>query len=200
MKHAVIIAHPNSRSLTHSVGEAYVVAARTLGHEALVRDLYGLDFDPRLRTAEIPHLAAPTPGADVVAERELLADVDVFALVYPFWFNAPPAILKGYVDRVFCMGFGYGWTPEGTEPLLEGRRLVSFTFSGAPDQWVRDTGALTGLVSMFDRHFARVCGLQLVDHVHTGGVVSNMTPEAVQDVLNRVADAVARLFGPDANG
>lgn len=197
MKHAVIIAHPNPRSLTHSVGEAYAVAARALGHDALIRDLYAIDFDPRLRDAEIPHLAAPTPGADVVAEREALADADVFAFVYPLWFNAPPAILKGYVDRVFSMGFGYGWTPAGTEPLLDGRRLVSFTFSGAPDQWVQDTGALTGL-SMFDSHVARVCGLQLLDHVHTGGVVPNMTPEAVQDVLGRVADAVARLFGAGA--
>ena len=198
MKHAVIIAHPNPRSLTHAVGEAYAVAARALGHQVLVRDLYAIDFDPRLRDAEIPHLSAPTPGADVVAERAELADVDVFAFIYPFWFNAPPAILKGYVDRVFCMGFGYGPALGGTEPLLEGRQLISFTLSGAPDQWVQDTGALTGLVSMFDSHFARMCGLRLVDHVHTGGIAPNMTEEAVQDVRNRVADAVSRRFGPDA--
>lgn len=198
MKHAVIVAHPNSRSLTHSAGQAYAVAVRALGHQALVRDLYAIDFDPRLREAEIPHLSPPTPGRDVVAEREALADADVFAFVYPLWFNAPPAILKGYVDRIFCMGFGYGWTPGGTEPLLDGRQLVSFTFSGAPDQWVHDTGALTGLVSTFDSHFARMCGLRLVDHVHTGGIVPNMTSEAVQDVLDRVADAVSTLFGPNA--
>jgi len=169
MKHAVIIAHPIHGSLTRSAGAAYAEAVRGFGHEAVVRDLYAMEFDPCLHAEEIPHLKMPNFRTDVVQERALLQHVDVFAFVYPFWFNAPPAILKGYVDRVFSTGFGFAPAVGGTEPLLDGRKLISFSFSGAPDYWVQDTGALTGLVSMFDRHLARMCGLQLVDHVHTGG-------------------------------
>ena len=198
MKHAVIVAHPNHRSLTRSAGDAYIEAARAIGHEALIRDLYVMGFDPRLRSEEIPQEEPPTPGADVLAERTLLAHVDVFAFVYPFWFNAPPAILKGYVDRVFSMGFGYAPAFGGTEPLLTGRQLISFSFSGAPDQWVAATGALTGLVSMFDSHVARMCGLEVADHVHTGGITPNMTEEAVETVLAHVRETVAARFGPQA--
>jgi NAD(P)H dehydrogenase (quinone) len=196
MKHAVIIAHPNPLSLTQSAGRAYADAARALGDDVVIRDLYAMDFDPRLQAAEIPGLELPQPGPDVVEERALLKDVDVFALVYPFWFNAAPAILKGYVDRVFSMGFGYAPAlGGGTETLLDGRRLISFSFSGAPEQWVQTTGALKALMTVFDRHVAEMCGLELVDHIHTGAIAPNITEEAGEAILARVREAVSTLFG-----
>jgi NAD(P)H dehydrogenase (quinone) len=195
MKHAVVIAHPNSRSLTCAAAAAYAEAARALGHEVIVRDLYRMGFDPCLKAGEIPSGTGPRFEPDVVAERSALADVDVFCFVYPLWFNAPPAMLKGYLDRVFSMGFGFGPALGGTEPLLDGRRLISFSFSGAPEQWVRDTGAFQALTTLFDRHVAAVCGLQILDHVHTGGVVPDMTEEAVDEVLAKVRAAVGASFG-----
>lgn len=199
MKHAVVVAHPNSGSLTSSAARAYEEAAKALGHEVIVRDLYAMEFDPRLQAAEIPQGDLPTPGKDVLDERSLLSDVDVFAFFYPFWFNAPPAILKGYVDRVFSMGFGFEpILGDGTSPLLDGHRLISFTFSGAPEQWVKDTGALQALTTLFDRHLAQMCGLRIVDHVHTGGIVSNMTEDAVMDVFNSVRAKVSEHFADDA--
>ena len=131
----------------------------------------------------------------MVAEREQIADADVFAFVYPFWFNAPPAILKGYVDRVFSLGFGYEPVFGGTSPLLEGRRLISFTTSGAPERWVHSTGAYEALMTLFDRHLAAVCGMSVVDHVHEGGVVPGMTEEAFEAIMARVDATVAARFG-----
>ena len=195
MKHAVIIAHPNAHSLAGAVGKTYTDAVEGLGQRAVVRDLYRMGFDPCLRSGEIPTPSGFQFGDDVVAERLLLADVDVFVFVYPLWFNAPPAILKGYVDRVFSMGFGYEPGLGGTETLLDGKRLISFTSSGAPDHWVRETGALNALTALFDRHLSAMCGLQMVDHVHAGGVVSDITPEAVEDILKGVRRAVDAHFG-----
>jgi NAD(P)H dehydrogenase (quinone) len=195
MKHAVIIAHPKAASLTCAAAAAYAEAARGLGHEVIVRDLYRMGFDPCLKAGEVPTDEGARFEPDVLAERATLSDVDVFCFVYPLWFNAPPAILKGYLDRVFSMGFGFGPALGGTEPLLDGKRLISFSFSGAPEQWVRDTGAFQALTTLFDRHVAAVCGLQILDHVHTGGVVPDMTGEAVEDVLARVRTAVQASFG-----
>jgi NAD(P)H dehydrogenase (quinone) len=195
MKHAVIIAHPNAVSLTCAVAQTYRESVEALGDAVVVRDLYRMGFDPCLKASEIPSEAGCAFGPDVEAERKLLADVDVFAFVYPFWFNAPPAILKGYVDRVFGMGFGFEPGMGGTEPMLERKRLISFTTSGAPTQWVRDTGALTALATLFDRHLSAMCGLQLVDHVHNGGVVADMNEVAFEEVLNSVRRAVDVQFG-----
>ena len=132
MKHAVITAHPNPDSLTLSVARTYCEAVTAKGHEALLRDLYDMDFDPRLKASEIPSPKGFMPADDVKAERALIKDADVFAFVYPFWINAPPAIFKGYLDRIFGMGFAYGPGGDGNQPLLAGRKMISFTSSGAP--------------------------------------------------------------------
>lgn len=196
MKHAVIVAHPKPDSLNAAIARTYAEALRGFGEDVIVRDLYAVGFDPCLKAGEIPDQHGYQPAPDTAAERQLLADVQVFAFVYPLWFNAPPAILKGYVDRVFSMGFGYLPTPGGTEPGLEGRQLVSFTTSGAPDAWVANSGALDALGQVFDGHLAAMCGLTVIDHVHFGGIVPGITQEAFDDMLQTVRETAARHFGP----
>jgi NAD(P)H dehydrogenase (quinone) len=194
MKHAVVLAHPNPKSFCASIATTCVEELRGLGHAADLRDLYAMDFDPRLKAQEIAGDAGIHAGADVAAERARLADVDSFIFVYPFWFNAPPAILKGYVDRVFSLKFGYGPGFGGTEPLLVGRTLTSFSTSGAPDHWVNSTGALQTLMAAFDRHLAAVCGMTVVDHVHFGGIVSNLQPDPAEEMLGQVRDRLRAAF------
>jgi NAD(P)H dehydrogenase (quinone) len=195
MKHAVIVAHPRAGSFTQTMAKAYAEAAKALGHAVVVRDLYALDFDPRLKAEELPGPDGYKMAPDVLAEREALKDVDVFAFFYPLWFNAPPAILKGYADRVLSMGFGYDPGPRGTESRLDGKKLISFTASGAPEHWVRDTGAFTALTTLFDRHLAGVLGLSVVDHVHFGEIVPNLTEDWVKRSAHEVREAVRRNFG-----
>ena len=180
MKHAVIFAHPKPDSFTAAMADAYADAARRQGQEVVVRDLYAMNFDPRLQAAEMAGDEAPIPLPDVAAERELLKDVDVFVLVYPLWFNAPPAMLKGYLERVFGMGFGYGRTAGRQEPLLTGRKLLSITASGAPADWIKDTGSWRAIRRLFDEHFAEVCGLEVLDHLHFGEITHGIRDDAVR--------------------
>lgn len=196
MKHALILAHPAPQSLNATIAATYCDVMEAMGHEVVRRNLYAMRFDPCLKASELGGPSAPEFRKDVLRERQILADVEVFAFVYPLWFNAPPAILKGYVDRVFSTGFGFKPDFGGTTPALTGRRLISFTTSGAPDHWVQETGALNALTTLFDRHLAAMCGLTLVDHVHLGGVVSNMTEDAVAEVLDKVRVAARSHFRP----
>jgi NAD(P)H dehydrogenase (quinone) len=166
----VIFAHPNPDSFTASVAGTYIKAVQGLGHAVLCRDLYRMGFDPCLRTGEIPQENF-VPGADVLAERAMLQDADVFVLVYPLWLNAPPAMLKGYLERVFGFGFAYGGHRHSAEPLLTGRHLIAFSSSSAPLQWVKDSGAMDAIHTLFDQYFARICGLTALDHIHFGGLV-----------------------------
>ena len=133
------------------------------------------------------------PRPDVVAERKLLADVDVFALFYPFWLNAPPAMLKGYLDRVFGFGFAYGKDGRST-PLLKGRMLITFSSSGAPDYWVKETGAMETIGKLFDRYFADLCGMHFLEHVHFGNIVPGATPEFVTARLAETRRIVEKHF------
>jgi NAD(P)H dehydrogenase (quinone) len=194
IKQAVIVGHPNPDSFIQSVAETYCDALRKQGHHPIMRDLYKLGFDPCLKAGEIPRRGF-APADDVKAERELIGEAEVFVFIYPLWFNAPPAIIKGYVDRVFTMGFGYGpIAGGGNQPLLGGKRMLSFTSSGAPTAWFQQEGGLNALETLFDQHLAHVCGLSVVDHVHFGGITADLPESYVQNHLQRVRDTAERLF------
>ena len=199
MRHAVIVAHPSADSFNLTMARAYEAAAKALGHAVIVRDLYRLGFNPCLAADELPSAEGFHPGADVVSERELLADVDVFCFVYPLWLDLPPAILKGYLERVFGYGFAYERGPGGNTPVLGGKSMISISSSGAPTAWIRRTGDWSALSTLFDGHFAEVCGLALVDHLHFGDITPGMTAEAVQAAAAEVASAVKRRFGEAAS-
>lgn len=194
MQHAVIVAHPNAESFTAHMAEAYARAVGEAGHEVVVRDLYGMGFDPCLKAGEVPSPGGFAAAADVKAEREEIKNADVLAFFYPLWFNAPPAILKGYIDRVFGMGFGYGMGEGGNTPLLTGKQMISFTSSGAPQRWLKETGAWDAMRKLFDEHVAAVCGFTLVDHINFDSIVPGITEEAVETCAETVRDTVAARF------
>jgi NAD(P)H dehydrogenase (quinone) len=196
MKHAIILAHPNRDSFNAAVANAYAEAVRAFGDEVVMRDLYHLNFDPRLKALEMPWAKGYAPGEDVLIERAMLKDAKVFVFVYPLWFNAPPAMLKGYIDRVFGYGFGYEAGGGGSAPLLTGRCLISFTTSGAPDGWVEETGAVKALRHAFDDYIGAMCGMAVLEHQHFGGVTPRLPEAAAKDKFQAVGETARRLFAP----
>ena len=194
MRHAVIVAHPSLQSYTSSMASSYREAGLAAGHDVIYRDLYRMDFDPSLAESELPWAKSYALRDDVIAEREILKDVDVFALFYPLWLNAQPAILKGYLERVFGMGFAYRREGSANVPMLKGKRLISFTNSGAPTEWVIQSGAWQAMRTLFDGHFAAVCGLEVVDHIHFGGVVPGIRADSVKADMSKVAKVFEKHF------
>ena len=194
MKNAVIVAHPNPHSFNLTMAKAYQHAAEKVGGTCVLRDLYHIGFDPRLGDHEIPRPKGYEPGADVKAERALIGDADVYVFVYPLWFNSPPAMMKGYMERVFGSGFGYDAGADGARPLLGGRTMISVSSSGAPQAWVKETGAWAAIRNLFDDHFAAVCGLTAADHLHFGEIATGITKETVDDCAAQVAAMVEKHF------
>ncbi|HWW11467.1 MAG TPA: NAD(P)H-dependent oxidoreductase, partial [Brevundimonas sp.] len=143
---------------------------------------------PRLRAEEMPDHLGAAVRPDVAREREAIAGADIFAFFYPLWFNATPAMMKGYVDRVFGMDFGYTARRHGgNQPLLGGRKMVTFTSSGAPQDWVERTGAWASMQAHFDAHFAAMTGMEIIGHHNIGGVGGGMR----RDVVDRHREDVA---------
>lgn len=203
LNHAIIACHPDEDSFTLAIADRYAQAVRSYGHKAVVRDLYRLGFDPVLKSEE----REGQPAADVVAEWDALGDIDVFVLVYPIWFGAPPAMLKGYIDRVFGAGRALGAASGGlSTSVLQGKHLVSLTLSGSMSAWLDEKGVLGSLRNLFDRYLGDVFGLPETHHYHFDGVQPGLreldyrlhlgrVDEAAQQVLSRIG----RLWSPDPN-
>ncbi len=195
LKHAIIIGHPEPTSFTAAVGHAYADAVEALGQQAVVRDLYKLGFDPCLKASERPDMDFPTIADDVRREREAIGDCDVFVFAYPIWFGTPPAILKGYVERVFNLGFAFeGFRGGQATPLLTGRKLISFTSSGATRAFLEESGVWVSLRAIFDDYIAKVCGLEVIDHVHFPSVYPDMQDRWVEENLQTVREKVRGHF------
>lgn len=195
MKHAVVVVHPSGRAFTRLMAETYSAAVKALGHEVLVRDLYALNFDPRLHVDELPSRQGGEPRPEIVIERAMLRDVDVFAFFYPIWFGSPPAMLKGYIERVFGAGFGYASVKGGgNTPLLTGRRMISFTSTGSENTWLVDSGSWSAIRKVFDERLTSTCGLESVEHVNFGGVDADMPAGRIEEATADVRDVVAEVF------
>lgn len=190
IKHAVIVCHPAEHSFTHSVADRYVEAVRKHGQEVVVRDLYKIGFDPVLRDEERHGEAR----ADVAAEWAALGKIDVLVLVYPIWFGTPPAMLKGYIDRVFGAGRVLGFGDEGSESSrLAGTTLVSLTSSGRMRAWLSEKGVLGSLRTVFDRYLSDVLGFAETARYHFDGVSPEMDEKDVRFHLAEVEKAATEV-------
>ena len=193
-RHVVVLAHPSAHSVNGLIADAYCAAVRSCGQDAIVRDLYAIGFDPLLKDAERPHGGSALVSPDVAFEHDAIGGSDVFALVYPIWFGMPPAILKGYVDRVL----GTGVTPKDLQSgtptsLLAGKRLVSVVTSGASKAWLNQQEQITSLRNVFEGYIERGFGMKSFGTLHFGETVEGLSQDFIDPLLAQVADLATRV-------
>ncbi len=136
MKASVILAHPYPKSFNHAIyGRVRAVLDRR-GAAVYAHDLYAERFDPVLTASEL----GSDRSEDVLVNRYSaeLIDSDLLFFVHPNWWGQPPAIMKGYIDRVIrpphCYDFPPGDTGGGL-PIgkLKGKRGVVFNTSNTEE-------------------------------------------------------------------
>jgi NAD(P)H dehydrogenase (quinone) len=105
MKVLVILAHPSEKSFNHAIAETTLKKLLQNGYEVVFHDLYREQFDPILSTEEILKQGIYN---DVIKKNcSELKESDGLIIIHPNWWGQPPAILKGWIDRVFRPGIAY---------------------------------------------------------------------------------------------
>ena len=110
MKASVILAHPFDKSFNHAIFHAAIEALEEGSIEVYSHDLYKEGFDPVLTKNELGTDTSTDPL--VIRYARELIDSNIMVFVHPNWWGQPPAILKGYVDRVIRPPYAYDF-PEG---------------------------------------------------------------------------------------
>ena len=105
MKISVILAHPSVESINRHIANAAVDQLQANGHTVFFHDLYAEKFDPLLYEAEFSRSAKLPPEIQLHCDQ--IASVDGIVIVHPNWWGQPPAILKGWIDRVIRPGIAY---------------------------------------------------------------------------------------------
>lgn len=154
MKILLVFAHPEPQSLSASLRNVAIQELEAGGHEVRISDLYAMGWKAQVDRADFPALgpderllpvaaskgAFATHGltADVQAEIDKLLWADMLILQFPLWWFTMPALLKGWVDRVFAFGFAYGvgehsdqrWGDRYGEGTLAGKRAMLIVTAG----------------------------------------------------------------------
>jgi NAD(P)H dehydrogenase (quinone) len=141
MNSLLVVAHPNKASFTHAMAAVAAAALVEAGYALEMHDLYEEGFNPVQPTGE----SANTTSADSLVETHCahLKSADLILIFHPNWWSQPPAILKGWVDRVFRLGTAYRY-PIGVgyegEPvgLLKAKQALVFNTSNTPAQREQD--------------------------------------------------------------
>lgn len=187
IKHVLIACHPSPQSLTMSVAERYTQTALGVGDEVVMRDLYRMGFDPVLKDTERPASYRHSIAADVADELTLLKDADVLVLLYPIWFGTPPAMLKGYIERVLgCDVTFEAVRDRKAHPLFSGKLLVSFSLSGTSNAWLHEQGALLSLRNLYDTYLKNAFSFADALHFHFDSIPEAMAPRFADEILFEV--------------
>lgn len=150
----IVYAHPEPRSLNGSLKDFAVVRLQAAGHQVQVSDLYAMGWKAPLDAADSLDgggterfdpsedsrraYASGRQSADIAAEQDKLRWADALILQFPLWWFSMPAILKGWVERVYAYGFAYGvgehsdarWGDRYGEGSLAGKRAMLVVTTG----------------------------------------------------------------------
>lgn len=190
MRHLIIAAHPRVKSFNHSVVEAYTATLTERGHRVARRDLYAMSFNPVLSARDMAAIARGKPARDTRSELNAMRAADVITLISPLWWSSFPAMLKGYVDRVFTAGSGY---LTNYRPRLSGKKGTIIMTSEASIDELKSSGTLRAL-KMHHQGFMKYCGIELVEQLYLGGIDAAMNRTAGERHLETVRRLVRRRF------
>ena len=158
-----------------------------------------MQFNPVLSEADMSAARGQSNAAtDVVAEQEHVRWADVITLISPVWWISWPAILKGWVDRVFAFNFAYGYGPNGTVGLLQGKRAIVFSTTGSNGQHWQDSGKLESTRVSQDVGTFAVSGIEVLEHMTISPVGRLTKAETFPVYLAGVVALVARHFPADS--
>ena len=176
MKAHIVFAHPNLKSYNGELRTIAIQTLKELGWSVSVSDLYQQKFKASADSDDFTHSCNPsffdlqaeqkvasqhhTYSTDIASEHKLLGEADLLIFQFPLWWYSMPALLKGYIDRVFSVGWAYG----GGQALADKPLLVSTT-TGAPEfAWTEDK---RGTINEIFKHLFvgtfELCGIQNLD-------------------------------------
>lgn len=156
MRVFILHAHPEPHSFNGALTAAAVEHLQSAGHEVQVSDLYAMHFNPvsgpenftqtgdaAFFKQQLEELRATETGGfapDIAAEQDKLFWCDALILQFPLWWFGVPAIMKGWVDRVFAQGKIYGggkWYDNG---VFAGKRALCSLTTGGPESMYQPDG------------------------------------------------------------
>jgi NAD(P)H dehydrogenase (quinone) len=192
---SVILAHPNVESFNHAIAQVAIAKLTQLEHQVIFHDLYAEKFDPVLPADEIPkNVCLPQ---EVELHCREISRADGIIIIHPNWWGQPPAILKGWIDRVIRPGLAYQFA-EGDQGegipigLLKAKAALVFNTSNTSTE--RETKAFGDpLETLWKNCVFGLCGIDTV-YREMFNVVVTSTLEQREKWLEKVQEVTGQYL------
>ena len=194
MNTLVVYCHPDPESFTAAIRDAAVDSLTSGGHDVRVRDLYGEGFDPRFSAEERRTHLHPGPHESLAEHADELHWCEHLVLVYPTWWSGQPAMLKGWIDRVWVRGVAWEMKRDAskvTARLTNVRRITAITTHGS-SKWINSLEGeggkrtVTRVLRAVCHRFAKTSWIAMYG-------IDTATPQQRDAFLGRVRTKLSRI-------
>lgn len=192
MKYLIIYTHFNDKSFNHAILESVEASLKKNNKDFEVLDLYAEGFDPVLSKEGYFEARKGDTSSIILKEHERIKKADVLIFVYPVWWVGMPAILKGYIDRVFSYGFAYKYSEKGIVPLLKEKKAFVINTMGAETKDVKIFLAIKAMNALLEQGILGFCGIKTIGHKYFGAV-DRVDDSARKAMLLEVEKAIDKL-------
>ena len=194
MQVLIVYAHPNPQSFNHAIVESFTKGLAESGHTYEVVDLYASNFNPCLSGGDLAQLMEGKTPDDIRVQQEKISQADALVFVHPIWWFAPPAILKGWIDRVLSMGFAYILDEKDGHPvgLLKNQKALIINTAGGTEEDANMLGSTDALKKIAGDLTLRFSGINNIEHVMFYNVT--MADEATLKGYLEQAESLGKNF------
>ena len=190
----LIYGHPKTpTSFNFSLKEKLVSVLKTKGHNVLVRDLYEVSFNPLLSSEDLAKLHNNEIPDDIKKEQDFIKNADVIIFIYPIWWAGSPAIIKGYIDRVFSYSFAYMYKGNKVVGLLTDKRAIIINSHGSPYDFYEREGFHTAIQKVNDDGIFAFCGFKRIKHLFFGGIMNKTIEEKEIDIKQAIDKTIIEI-------
>lgn len=197
MQALIVVAHPDPQSLTHAVAARLAAGLSESGHRAETADLAAEGFDPRFNAGDIEGFYRRDDApADVLAEQARIDRADALALAFPVYWWSMPALLKGWIDRVFANGWAYDEADGRVVKKLQRLQVHLVGVGGAGRGTYAKHGYEAAMKTQIDHGIFDYCGAQ----VRTSELLLHTSPEQAAAQLEIAFELGRGLFAGKAQG
>lgn len=163
MNTLILYANYKYPSFNSAIRDTLGETLNSKGHQVVVRDLYNIHFNPVLSKEDLISIDEEIYPNEITEEQKFIERADVIALVYPIWWSGMPAILKGYIERVFLEGFAFKRDGDKVIPLLTDKKVVIFNTLGNKG-FFNTQEKLTTLSEITEECIFSYCGMKVLHH------------------------------------
>jgi len=181
MKVLIVYAHPNPESFNHAVLDEFTKGLKDGGHSVETVDLYKIGFDLRIKSEDLAQFRGGKMPDDVLEQQEKVKEADALVFISSIIWGSLPAMLKGWMDRVFSAGFSHRAPKKGEigpQGLLTHKKALIINTTMLPEPMYKNLGLESAIKTTFDGYILKTVGIQNVEHVFLYSV--QLVPDEVR--------------------